>query len=231
MNDLIEAFVPWSGRDRSNFDLPQKITRSNQGLYDRRVLPTAGSLLREKVHNACLRETGEEGGSTVEKLQALVDKNGKLPDEVVAALVPLARPTAREIEGQGYREYQPRVREPAPVATKKRKREVSQGGRGKKRKLDTTYIAVEDPTEPEKKNADENQDPELRDIYLVGMEETFDGIDLVEDCVYDPANPSQFRKGWTTTRERYALEALISIRACPVDKNLARTNSQERIQR
>ncbi|CUS06950.1 unnamed protein product [Tuber aestivum] len=41
MTDLVENFITRGGRDRSVFDRPQIATRSNQGLYDRKVLETS----------------------------------------------------------------------------------------------------------------------------------------------------------------------------------------------
>ena len=51
--DLIEAFEETEGRDRSDFDFPQVRTRSNEGLYDRRVLPTETAMLRAKAALIC----------------------------------------------------------------------------------------------------------------------------------------------------------------------------------
>ncbi|KAA8910873.1 hypothetical protein FN846DRAFT_492166 [Sphaerosporella brunnea] len=48
-NDLIIYFESSEGNNRSKFDLPQVNTRSNRGLYDRKVLPTRGAILREKL--------------------------------------------------------------------------------------------------------------------------------------------------------------------------------------
>lgn len=56
MTDLIENFMTREGRDRSVLDQPQIATRSNQGLYDRKVLETTAERHRRAFGAIVLRE-------------------------------------------------------------------------------------------------------------------------------------------------------------------------------
>jgi len=56
MTDLIENFMTREGRDRSVLDQLQIATRSNQGLYDRKVLETAAERHRRAFSTIILRE-------------------------------------------------------------------------------------------------------------------------------------------------------------------------------
>ncbi|KAG0640556.1 hypothetical protein HOY80DRAFT_884570 [Tuber brumale] len=56
MTDLIENFITHEGRDRSILDQPQIVTRSNQGLYDRKVLETTAERYRRAFSAIVLSE-------------------------------------------------------------------------------------------------------------------------------------------------------------------------------
>ncbi|KAF8245145.1 hypothetical protein K440DRAFT_646520 [Wilcoxina mikolae CBS 423.85] len=114
--DLIEAFESGSGRDRSGFDFPQVKTRSNEGLYDRKVLPTAGAILREKVSKHYYMESTIEGCGSgkassslqpVDMLCRLAMGEEGLPEEVQEALAPLKMPNTVGIGDQSYAPFKP----------------------------------------------------------------------------------------------------------------------------
>ncbi|RPB05612.1 hypothetical protein L873DRAFT_1824913 [Choiromyces venosus 120613-1] len=56
MTDLVENFITREGRDYSVLDQPQIVTRSNQGLYDRKVLETIGGRYRRLCGAVVLRD-------------------------------------------------------------------------------------------------------------------------------------------------------------------------------
>ncbi|CAZ82924.1 unnamed protein product [Tuber melanosporum] len=56
MTDLIENFITREGRNRSILDQPQIVTRSNQGLYDRKVLETTAERYRRAFSAIVLSE-------------------------------------------------------------------------------------------------------------------------------------------------------------------------------
>jgi hypothetical protein len=118
--DLVESFESGSGRDRSGFDFPQVKTRSNQGLHDRKVLPTAGAVLREKVSKYYYIESTTEGCGSEKALSSTspevlqptdmlcrlaIDKGPA--KEVQEALAPLKLPHTTKGGDQSYALYKP----------------------------------------------------------------------------------------------------------------------------
>jgi hypothetical protein len=85
--DLIAAFEPAGGIDRSSFDFPQLNTRSNEGLYDRNVLSTEGSILRKTLSEhwdqiAHKFESKDASLKISELMQTLLDDPDGVPMEV-----------------------------------------------------------------------------------------------------------------------------------------------------
>jgi hypothetical protein len=56
MTDLIEKFIPREGRDRTVWDQPQIVTRTNQGLHDRKFRETATSRAKRVMSEIVSKE-------------------------------------------------------------------------------------------------------------------------------------------------------------------------------
>jgi hypothetical protein len=88
--DLIDVFEPKNGHDRSQFDFPQLSTRSNEGLFDRKVLPTRGAVFRETIDQywgqIAHKFESRDDMTASEMTQTLLERPDGVPLEVWRAL-------------------------------------------------------------------------------------------------------------------------------------------------
>jgi hypothetical protein len=92
-NDLMAAFEPAEGRNRTKYDPPQVATRSNQSLHDRKVLVTATSSLRKKLAAAYEREMDRAG------FEREAPGTNELPDGK-AQMIAIVRRMGNESDGE-----------------------------------------------------------------------------------------------------------------------------------
>jgi hypothetical protein len=216
-SDLIAAFEVKEGRDRSCFEFPQIRNRTNGGLYDRKFLPTAGTILREAVWEAYSELEQNDSPNPPgpsEMLHRLSERKESLPDKVKGAMSPLReRPlTTHDRHQRGYilvEEYEKQKARFLEARTSPRKkRKGTRRAATKSRKAQ--YVAVEvvsGDTSP-----DESHDPEMWGTYMVGVGGVHHPEDLVHDYQMDRANPGQFRTADAkTTLEHHALEGLLAL--------------------
>jgi len=217
-SDLIAAFEVKEGRDRSCFEFPQIRNRTNGGLYDRKFLPTAGTILREAVWEAYSELEQNDSPNPPgpsEMLHRLSQRKESLPDKVKGAMSPLReRPlTTHDRHQRGYvlvEEYEKQKASFLEATTPPRKkRKGTRRPATKFRKVQ--YVAVE--VDSGDTGPDESYDPEMWGTYMVGVGGAHHPEDLVHDYQMDHTNPGQFRIGAKTTLEHHALEGLLALGA------------------
>ncbi|KAI5819948.1 hypothetical protein BZA77DRAFT_124383 [Pyronema omphalodes] len=205
--DLIEAFEYTDGRDRNMFDYPQIRTRTNFSYTDRRVLPTATSLLRAKM--ATLASMSQWEAPPVEgEFSFDVRKNGNDAEAADSTMLdtPDVNPSVKNAEvpvTQGTK----RKRTGASSGTKKRQKTAPNS--------QTSYVAFDVPEMEPEDDGNENYDPDMVAAYYLASQPALT-YNTVFDYAFNPNNPAQFLRrnmARRTTRENRAIEGLSLLKS------------------